>query len=301
MASSDVDILEIEDAIQDLGALASKNKLIAFAGSGISAQPPSNLPVWDEFVDRFLAFCEKVAAHAKNPAFEHTVRTAKNSPHVAPSHAATVLRNALSKLKTDINIEDLFQDWFEGVFRAQPNALHEYLVATNYAYLLTSNYDMLLEDAAKRLGIETLTLRSFSLHDAPHIANVIYSGEPAIIHVHGKLRHLGVKGIVLTHEDYIEVRRKYPGFRFAFHSLLLRYSTLFVGYGASDPHLEDVFDELGHYLRDDEGGLTLPRNYLVVLRKKATEVYKLFKAGFRTRLVVIDEFDDYKRLLAGFK
>ncbi|WP_339067195.1 SIR2 family protein [Teredinibacter turnerae] len=79
-------------------------------------------------------------------------------------------------------------------------------------------------------------------------------------------------------------------------SLFLRYSTLFVGYGASDPHLEDLLEEFAYFF-DFSESKNMSKNYLVVLRDKNQAVLEAYKKKMRTELVVIDKFDDYEKLL----
>lgn len=107
--------------------------------------------------------------------------------------------------------------------------------------------------------------------------------------------------IILTSDDYTRIIKKgEPGFSFAIQSLFLNFSTIFVGYGASDPHLEDLIEEFSYYFGFTQS-MNMSRNYLVVLRKRAGRILEEYKSRMRTELVVIDDFEHYDEILALLK
>lgn len=294
-------MLEIDEAATALMKLAKEQRLIVFVGSGISVN--SGLPRWDDFLVRFIEFCRELrATYSKYPEVEQIfsdelLGDAHRQTKSHPTHVATVLKERMSRLPTSLrtNVENDFKRWFVQMFvSAEPNAQHHWIVSTNYPYILTSNYDTLLEDAAKAVGAPYASL---SFYQKGLLAEVLYNQTPSIIHVHGNAYDAVLDKVIFTSEDYIRIIKKAePGFSFALQSLFLRYSTLFVGYGASDPHLEDLMEEFAYFF-DFEDSKHMSRNYLVVLRDKAQAIFNAYKQRMRTELIVIDDFKQYEHLL----
>lgn len=293
-------MIDLKDAKSVLGKLASERKLIIFVGSGISVD--SKLPTWEGFLDNFIEFCKGLANQYKaydiqsifeKELFENAIEEKGKNP----VHVATVLKSKMSSLPPNLrtNIENDFRRWFFSLFaNASPNAKHDLIVRTDYPYILTSNYDLLLEDAQKGIGSPYST---FSFFQKEMIAESVYLRRPAIIHVHGQCSDIVLDKIVLTSEDYIQIIKKnVPGFSFVIQSLFLNYSTLFVGYGASDPHLEDLIEEFSYFFNFPQTD-HISKNYLVVTRKRAGRILDDYKKRMRTELVVIDHFGEYDELL----
>jgi hypothetical protein len=137
---------------------------------------------------------------------------------------------------------------------------------------------------------------SVSYHESPFLAEVIYTNEPSIIHIHGKYTDIMMDNIILTREDYFKIiKKKYQALTFSMHTLLMRYSTLFVGYGASDPHLEDLIEELATYFHFQKG-YEIPRNYLVLTKNKVDPIKDQYKQKIGTEIIVLDNYSEYDKL-----
>jgi NAD-dependent SIR2 family protein deacetylase len=298
-------MLEIDEATVTLCELAKKGKLIVFVGSGISFK--SGLPLWDKFLEKFIEFCkEQRTTYSKFPEVQNIfsdtlLHDAELQTKDHPTHVATVLKEQMAKLPTEIstNFQNDFRRWFVNLFsKAVPNSQHLSIVSTNYPYILTSNYDTLLEDAAKIVGAP---YASISFYEKSLVAQSLYNQTPAIIHVHGNAYDAMLDKIIFTSEDYIRIIKKgEPGFSFAMQSLFLRYSTLFVGYGASDPHLEDLIEEFAYFF-DFKNSDNMSKNYLVVHRNKAQSIFDAYEKRMRTELIVIDDFLQYEQLLKNIQ
>ncbi len=293
-------MLTLEEAKQQLTPLVQSGRLIVFVGSGISVD--SGLPTWDGFLDKYIDFCKGLSSQYKGYEIDRVIghdllADATTERFKNPVHVATVLKSKLTELPQNIrtNVENDFKRWFFGLFAAAiPNNKHKLITSTNYPYILTSNYDLLLEDAAKLIGSP---YSSLSFFQKELIAEAIYLRTPAIIHVHGQCGDVVLNKIVLTSEDYVRVIKKgVPGFSFAVQSLFLTHSTLFVGYGASDPHLEDLIEEFAYFF-DFPQTNNISKNFLVVTRERAGRILNDYKRRFRTELIVIDDFSEYEVLL----
>ena len=85
-----------------------------------------------------------------------------------------------------------------------------------------------------------------------------------------------------------------PAFRLIINSLFITNSILFVGYGASDPHFEDVIDSVNSTMQWD-----LERNDLATcyIMMKEDSVNSIREALVQYKRVVIIPFSDYPKML----
>lgn len=298
-------IIPLDTAKDKLAELLKINKLIIFVGAGISVV--SGLPTWDGFLEKFIVFCENIPKEYPRVAklqevFNPSLIQSSHSERLQnPVHVATVMKSEIKKLPESIrkDIEDDFKRWFYDLFNdAEPNNNHKLIVETKFPYILTSNYDLLIEDASKESKIG---LPSASFYEKERIAESIYQNHPLIIHVHGKFTDVIFDKIIFTSEDYAQIIKKaYPGFSFALQSLFLNHSALFVGYGASDPHLEDLIQEFSYWF-DFNSDRNISRNYLVTKTERANIIVEKYKDKLRTDLITIDDYSCYDDLLNHLK
>ena len=294
--------MNVDEAIKELGPLVADRRLIAFVGSGISKF--AGLPTWDGFLQEFVLFCDDYAEFA-NPETRSLLLDAKTGRN-NPIQVATVLKDWLIDIDnhTDANVKANLQNWFSRLFLgSKPVSQHRLIVDINFPFILTSNYDDLLEQAAKEQKYKGLSRRSYSFIEADRqkLAESVHLKSESIIHVHGKAEGIQLNEIVLTSDDYLQmIKRKHGGFTFIIQQLLFGYSTIFLGYGASDPHLEDLVEELAYFLQYPKSA-NLPKTYLVAKADKATQIFERYKRKMRTELIVISDYEEYTGLLEGLK
>ncbi len=296
--------LTMQEGIEKLTPLLNEKKLIIFAGAGISRLAPSNLPSWDDLLIKFVDLCEEInqllPPQALQSQFSDLIKAARNSETKNPAKTSLVLKNKLKEIQAqkslNFNVINEFQTRLSGIFtNAQPNENHRLIVQTNYPYILTSNYDTLLENAARKYNYTDLFLRSFTFNDAADIAIAIYENQSCIIHIHGNTSNIALDDFVLTSEDYIRITKKYPGFRMATQTLFLKYSVLFIGYGARDPHVEDFLEELSFYF----GSGSTPKHFLVLKEDEIDAVIEKHKNDtINTDIIAISDHNQATDLLA---
>jgi hypothetical protein len=302
-------MLDLQQGISALKKELSKGRLIVFVGSGMSIAEPSNLPDWDTFIELFINHCKHVIeilppiAQKQNAELIADAKVRRNKD---PIRVASVLKDFLKSLDKNntlnINIEDSFKTWFIEIFAGKNfNENHNLITQISFPYILTSNYDMLLEKALSESQFKSLSLQTYTFTEADSIAASLFSKEFAIIHMHGKYQNVALDNIVFTSEDYTKMlRRSFPGFTMSMQNLFSNYSTLFIGYGGSDPHLEDLLEEHAFYL-NYSNNKNLPQNYLVTLKSKTDTIYNNYKNKRRTEIIAIDSYDEYKVLLESLK
>ena len=299
-------ILNLTEGITELKKELEKGQLITFVGSGMSIKPPSNLPDWDNFIMKFIEFCSTISDALDNEIkkdFDNIISDAITYKSKSHTKVASVLMDKLNEIHkgSDINIDSALKGWFiENFSTSNYNSNHKYIAETAYPYILTSNYDMLIEKALKASNFNKLANRTFTFTEADKIASSLFSKRSCIIHIHGKYQDIILDNIVFTSDDYTKMlRREYPGFTMTIQNLFTNYSTLFLGYGGSDPHLEDLLEEHSYYLK--YSNLNLPKNYMVVLEKDANRILSEYKFKRRTNLIKIKNFDDYDILLSSLQ
>ncbi len=302
--------LELQDAIPTLKNLLDNGKLNIFVGSGISRD--SGIPTWNGLIEQFIDMARKIrfVKREDKEAIHEICDKAdkrKKEGRFKPIEVATVLKNRL-KQSVELTIPQSqaykdYHNWIGSTFGGSAsNEKHINIVSTDYKYILTSNYDDLLQSAAYDSGYITLSGNTHSFKNQTEIIKLINNEEPGIIHVHGTVNNLEIDELIFAKEDYNKIiLKKYEGFSFALRMLFTRYSTLFVGYGASDPHLEEVLEELSEYFPLIDSSFSLPESFLVTLRDKADVILEKYKERVGTNLILIDDFDQYGELLLHLK
>jgi len=129
----------------------------------------------------------------------------------------------------------------------QPASIHETLMSLSPSFILTTNYDKVLERATKN---------GFNVHnfESTTLAREVRQGNPVIVKVHGTVDD--ATKIVITRSDYSRLRRSGSLVLEVLEAMFLTRTVLFVGYGFGDPDiqllLENVLGARGeavaHYL-----------------------------------------------------
>lgn len=300
----------LDEARSKLSEIINEGKLIILAGSGISVD--SGLPDWDGLLDDFMQMAKNLSLpDGKDKNELHKIiedaEERKSQNRLDPIQTATVLKNKIKQCK--LNELPLayseYNSWITRRFieNKEPNENHELIVKTNYPFILTTNYDQLLGQAAKKFNFNNFLDSTYTFKNELKIMYSINTLKHSIIHVHGSISDLSIDELIFTKEDYNKlIFKSYPGFSFALRMLFTRYSTLFVGYGASDPHLEEVLEEISEYFPPVNGyKYPLPESYLVIIRKKADTILEKWKERVGTNLVIIDDYSECTDLLRHLK
>lgn len=295
----------IDGALEELAPIMERNRLVVFAGSGVSVDAPSSLPVWDDLMTEFITFCrEDVEPWLPEEYQFHDLLDAADIAKINyPARVASALKKKLAEIEenTHFNVNTLVSRWLTRFFSGrEPNTNHHLIVSTGYPFIMTSNYDMLIEEAARNLGFGDLVLHSYTYRDASQVASVFYNRQPSVIHVHGTFHDIPVDEIIFTAEDYTIIKRKYPGFRASLINLFTSYSVLFIGYGGSDPHLEDLVEEIAYQLDWPTSG-GLPRYFLALPAHKVDAVLSKYKELHRTDIIVLNNYPEMTYLLEQLK
>lgn len=292
---------EKEEALPLLKEALEKNRLSIFVGSGVSVD--SNLPTWDGFVDKYINICETLNKSLR-PEMQFTkiledARTHKEKDLIG---TITALKNKITECRNKGINTDFCNDKLNKFFyAAQPNEYRHSIVGTNYRQIITTNYDDLLESAAEEDGFNTLLTRSFSYSDNQSLSAAIYSRKTSIIHAHGKVADIKLDEYILTREDYQKIMKHNAAFRLIINSVFLTNSVLFVGYGGSDPHFEDIINDLNAIFDWGKSDMELPRCYIMLRKDKITPIREFLNRNNRIDIIGFDEYDQMKTFLRELK
>lgn len=285
------------DALPIIKQTLSEGRLSIFAGSGISVE--SGLPAWDGFIDKYIEICEELNKSLE-PCYQFTdiIADAKASKDKNLISTITALKGKVKEVKTHGVNTDFCDDELNALFYgADPCEYHKTIVATNYKHIITTNYDALLEKAAKLEGYTSLLTRAYSYTEQQNLSMAIYSGKTAIIHAHGKIADIKLDQFVLTEEDYLAIMKHNPGFRLIINSIFLTNSVIFAGYGGSDPHFEDIISDLNMTLNWNAGGVDLPRCYIMLRKDKVTPIREFLSDKHRVDIITFNEYSQMKVFL----
>jgi hypothetical protein len=306
-----MDHLTGDDALKELTPILSGGRLNAFVGSGISHASPSKLPTWSELIKEFITFFEQIVEdQAKGiPGFYSQLRKLADDakdPRNATKHVevASTLKEALLEFDDaeNLGLKDEFTKWLQArIYNAKHNKLHSLIVGTSFSYILTTNYDLLLEQAQVEAGISKAQLRSISYTEPKRLAEAIYNRQSAIVYVHGHVGSIPLGEFVFTAPDYAKMlHHAHPGLEIILRNLFLSYNTLFLGYGGVDPHIESIREALVlHFGYGELKGV--PANYEVIVKKNVDSVLKRYKKARQTKLIVLSDYAEYESFLTALQ
>ena len=92
-----------------------------------------------------------------------------------------------------------------------------------------------------------------------------------------------------------------PGFRLIINTLFITTSVLFVGYGGSDPHFEDIIDDLNLSLSWNQNSTILPKCYIMMKKDKITPIREYLNDSNRVDIISFDDFSQMKDFLRELK
>ena len=133
---------------------------------------------------------------------------------------------------------------------ALPNSAHECLVKIKPRYIITTNYDELIEQAFSNAGIFLDVVEKDS--DLPYAHT-----EHMLIKMHGGFKY---DNYVLKEDDYLNYSNNFNLISSYIKALFARYTILFVGYSFNDPDTKQLFSWVRGILKEDQ-----QRAYLINL------------------------------------
>ena len=126
---------------------------------------------------------------------------------------------------------------------ARPGPAHAWLMSLQPRYVVTTNYDDLLESALEALRVRPTIVRAES-----DVARASGAG-PHVVKIHGDAR-ADKPQIVLSRDDYDEWFQRHPALSALLEGLLLNQTFLFLGYSLRDPNFRQIYHRIASMLRE---------------------------------------------------
>lgn len=209
--------------IKDIKSASEQGRLVIFVGAGVSNN--SGIPVWSTLIkamkDDLPGFAENVTDDLK----------------LAQIYKTTYPTKFVEKVREVLRHDKVI-----------PNPIHDAILDLHPAYIITTNYDDLLEQSFSKRYEQYSVIRADE--DLPSC-----NSNKLLIKMHGDFE----KGnIVLAEQDYYDYSRNFPLVRSYVMSLFASKVILFVGFSFDDINLKYIL-----------------RNLQVILQKKMQPVYLL--------------------------
>ncbi len=223
----------------------NQNKLAIFVGSGVSKN--SNLPDWGELIERL-----KKELGTDESDFLKVAQL-----YYLAVGEATYLQN--------------IKGYFD--VKAEPNNIHKYIFELKPKYIITTNWDKLLEQYDLKNGKQYKVVSS----DKDLVASNI---DKMIIKMHGDFNS---DKFVFKEDDYINYSKDFPLIENFIKSVLSTHTILFIGYSYSDINIKYIAKWI-----QNSSELQPPMFYLAFSENKYQDRYL---QNYKIETIVIPEYD----------
>lgn len=196
-----------------------------FVGAGLSQSV--NLPSWEGLLNDLIILSERVS-YKPNKEFIDSCKELIKQPS-----KYLILAQELKDF-----LQDSFRKYIIEKFADNcppPSSNHIAIIKYPYQFILTTNYDTLLENAYVQVHGKQAKVHSFK--DSPDIAYDLWNGRPFILKAHGDANK-AQQGIIITENDYRQIIFQEKGYQSILQSLFTTKTVLFLGASLSDPELK---------------------------------------------------------------
>lgn len=261
-----------------------KNKKASFfIGAGLSRGV--GLPDWPTLLCELIDRAEAVIANSQDYAKECR-ELIKNSD--AFLTVAQELREKLGKDEFNKYIRERFVD-----NRPEPNDVFKEIVSFPYNYIVTTNYDYLIEDAYA--FVHRKTPKIYTYKQAQAMADNIWNGYPFILKAHGDADE--PDKIILTEKDYRNLIHAEVGYKSILQVLFTTNSILFLGTSLTDPELKLLLGFLRHSYH--EGG---PKHYALMDESRLTGITaERWRKDYGINIIKYDPSNNHEQVLQFLK
>jgi len=199
---------------------------------------------------------------------------------------------AAAGLKEDMS--GYFDEFIEEVFVApapSPTELHRAITAADrLQFVLTTNYDMLLELAYREAGKHEVLVCSFT--DAGEIHRRLSKREFFILKAHGDASRVG-NGIVLTELDYRSIIHGHRAYQSLLSAIFTMFTIVFVGVSMSDPEIKLLLSQIGDAYSESAG----PSHFALVGQDNVTKVEKQrWLRDMKVQIIPVSKAENYKEV-----
>lgn len=263
--------------IEDIKKAIDKNSFGIYVGAGLSMG--AGLPSWSQLLNELIDILERKGI-AANRIEEMRGLSSQPSKYLL---LAEEIRDLIQS-----DLERLIRDRFEDKTK-QPTETHDILVRMKSKFLITTNYDTLIEKALVR-NFQNYFPTVYTYKDASSINYSLWNNDHFVLKAHGDAKT--PKEIVLTEKDYRNIIYNQSGYQSILHAIFSTNSILFVGISLNDPELLLL---LGYIHNIFHGGS--PTHYALMSKSIVTETeIERWRKDFNIQIVSYDPKDNHEEV-----
>ena len=226
----------------------NSNRLVIFVGAGTSI--PSGLPSWSKAVDEMRERIDDSEDAANKNEVKNSDDFLKIPQYYYNEHGKN-------------NYVALMKKIFKHNKNLSPHNLHKKILKFRTKYIITTNYDDLLEKSAN----DNQQIIDVVGNDAGLAYGI---ADKKIIKMHGDFDHAN---FVLKEDDYLSYSEHFRLIETYIKALIAGNVVLFLGYSFNDPDLKQIFAWVKENIGSDQ-----PQSYLVAVGEKfSTSKYNYFQ------------------------
>ena len=201
----------LEQDIRFLAEELEKGKLVVFVGAGVSKN--SGLPDWKELIKDYAEY--------------------RGIKEFTSKEYLTIPEEVFERYGS-LKYYEIAEKRFSGKYF--PNSIHRILKKMDLTYIITTNYDTLIEDKIKNLQIVSKD------EDLPYT-----NSNRMLIKMHGDFDN---KNIVLKKSDYDNYEKNFPLISTHIKGLFTTNTVLFIGYSYNDTNIQQIMNWIKEILKE---------------------------------------------------
>ena len=166
-----------------------------------------------------------------------------------------------------------------------PIHIHCFLYCRKTVFIITTNYDMLIEKAfaaAKKFR------QGYKYYEAHALLRDLYQRRFFLLKAHGDAQ-TAADQIVLTDKDYRRLLYREPGYQSALQSIFTMYSVIFIGSSLQDPELRLLLNYVNAAF--PEGGI--PHYALMTADEAGETERRRWGKDYNMKIISISPDDNY--------
>lgn len=256
-----------------------ENKGSLFIGAGLSVN--AGLPTWSGLLTELLA---EVQSQTRISPEDYK----ECSDMILDSGKFLMLAEELKEKLGEADFRKFIIDKFSEMCPA-PTKLHEELIDMKYNFIVTTNYDTLIEDAFTYSRRKSPSI--FNYDDSIDVANYLWERRKFILKAHGDASKYN-NGIVMTEKDYRKLIYSRPGYQAVLQVLFTTNTLLFLGASLSDPEIKMLLSFL--HSAYSGGG---PSHFALMPKDKMKTVEaERWRKDYRITMVPYDPADNHVQI-----
>lgn len=250
-----------------------------FIGAGLSQK--AGLPSWKELLSELIEQAENISYKPNKEFIDNCKELLKDSSKYL------ILAQVLKDYLQDTFRKYIIEKYSDNC--PEPTTDHIQLIQYPYQFIITTNYDTLLENAYVKSHGKQAKVHTFK--DSPDIAYDLWNGRPFILKAHGDANK-AQQGIILTESDYRQILFQEKGYQSILQSLFTTKTILFLGSSLSDPELRLL---LSYIHSSFHGGG--PTHYALISEKEMNTVEaESWRKNFNIQIIPYSPSDRHKEV-----